>query len=227
MLLDRNKSVKLKSARTRKASSNQWLQRQLNDPYVAKAKVDGYKSRAAYKLLEIHHKFKLFKPDAKIVDLGAAPGSWSQVAAQLSRSTKINPKYNNIVAVDLLPMETIPGVLFIQKDFLDADTSAIIIDNLPGGADVVISDMAANTTGHNATDYVRTLYLCECALDFALSILNPDGHFISKVFSGGTEHELLHKVKQNFKIVKHFKPAASRKESREYYLIALNRKTNF
>ena len=215
----RNKVVKLKSSKTRKASSTLWLQRQLNDPYVEKAKTDGYKSRAAYKLLEIHHKFKLFKPNSKVIDLGAAPGSWSQVALKLSRY--------NVIAVDILPIATIPGVIFIQKDFLDEDSPATIISQLPDGADVVLSDMAANTTGHSATDYIRTLYLCESALDFALTVLNPGGHFIAKVFRGGTEQELLSRVKQNFKIVKHFKPLASRKESREYYLVALDRKTNF
>lgn len=226
-IISRNKFIKLKSHKTRKTSSNQWLQRQLNDQYVAQAKIDGYRSRAAYKLLEINNKFKLFKPGLKVIDLGASPGSWSQIAATLTLSEHKALNNMRVIAVDLLMMEEIPGVLFIHKDFLDKDIISVVTANLPDqSADIMISDMAANTTGHAATDYIRTLYLCECALDFALTILKPGGHFISKIFDGGTEQKLLQKIKQNFTIVKHFKPSASRKESREYYLIALKRKTN-
>lgn len=215
----RGKFVAVKTAKKRKTSSSQWLARQLNDPYVLKAKIDGYRSRAAYKLLEIHDKFHLFKPKMKVIDLGAAPGGWSQVAARLTKSEN-----NEIIAVDLLEIEPIIGVQSIQKDFYSSDTEQIITSMIGGKADVVMSDMAANTTGHASTDHIRTLDLCEHALDFALKILKPGGHFVTKIFRGGAENGVLSKVKMNFHTVKHFKPAASRKESVEVYLVALNRK---
>lgn len=219
----RNKFVKLKNAKKHKPSSNVWLQRQINDPYVAKAKIEGYRSRAAYKLLEINQKFHIFKLGMNIVDLGAAPGGWSQVAAQLTKSNK-NDSKSRIVAIDLLYMEEIAGVVSIKKDFYDVDTVNVIKSIIGEKVHIVMSDMAANSTGHQATDHLRIVALCGSALDFALKILEPDGHFIAKVLRGGTENDLLNKVKVNFKTVKHFKPLASRKESSEFYLIALNKK---
>lgn len=213
----RKLTTKLNSNKRHKLSSSCWLRRQLNDMYVLQSKIDGYRSRAAYKLIEINEKFQIIKPGNRIIDLGSAPGSWSQVAAKFANT--------KIIAIDLLPMDKIPNVLFIQKNFLDEDISSIIDNALQGNAvDIVMSDMAANTTGHGVTDNIRTLHLCEHALQFALNVLKPDGHFIAKIFNGGIERELLNIVKQNFKKIKHFKPAASRKESREYYLIALYRK---
>ena len=218
----RGKFVKVKTAKRRKTSSTQWLARQLNDQYVARAKIDGYKSRAAYKLIEINDKFHIFKAGDNVVDLGAAPGGWSQVAAKIIKSDLESAK-NKVIAIDLLPLESIPGVISFQKDLCDIDTKEIIIKTLNGLANIVMSDMAANTTGHNKTDHLRIMALCEYAIDFALKILKPGGHFIAKVFRGGTESDLLEIVKQNFRIVKHFKPHSSRKESSEFYLIALER----
>jgi 23S rRNA (uridine2552-2'-O)-methyltransferase len=220
----RNKFVKVKTSKRRKTSSNLWLKRQLNDPYVAKAKIEGYRSRSSYKLLEIHKKFNLFKRNMRIIDLGCAPGGWSQVAASIIRSDLINNQ-NKIIGIDLLDIEDIPGVTFIKGDFLDFD-NINIIKNLLGQnkVDLVMSDMAANSTGHAATDHIRIMNLCEHALDFALTILKADGNFIVKIFRGGAENELLTKVKSNFHFVKHFKPNASRKESTELYLVAMKRK---
>lgn len=219
----RNKLVKLKTAKRRKTSSNDWLRRQLNDPYVAKSKIDGYRSRAAYKLLEINHRFKILSAGMRVVDLGSAPGGWSQVAAKIVKSDELATK-GKIIAIDLLPIEPINGVTFFQKDFLADDTAELIHTALGGLADVVISDMAANTIGHAATDHLRIMDLCEQAFDFALTILKPNGHFVAKIFRGGTENHLLNKVKLNFSTVKHFKPSSSRKESSEFYLIALNKR---
>lgn len=220
----RGKFTEVKTAKKRKSSSTRWLKRQLNDPYVAKSKLDGYKSRAAYKLIEINNKFNILKSGANIVDLGAAPGGWSQVAAKMVKSDSASAK-NKIIAIDLLEMEKIAGVTSFQKDFFDKDTKELIINSLEGQlADVVLSDMAANTTGHSATDHLRIMDLCENALIFALTILKPNGHFVAKIFRGGAEINLLSLVKANFKTVKHFKPESSRKESSEFYLIALNKK---
>lgn len=218
----RGKFVAVKTAKRRKTSSNQWLKRQLNDPYVSKAKIEGYRSRSAYKLLEIHEKFNLLKPGMKIVDLGAAPGGWSQVAARVIKAGESH--LSKIVSIDLLEVEPIIGVHILQKDFYDLDAEKMIIEALGAPADLIMSDMAANTTGHAITDHIRTLALCEQALEFALKILNPGGSFIAKIFRGGTENALLTKVKLNFQIVKHFKPSSSRKESTEVYLVALNKK---
>jgi 23S rRNA (uridine2552-2'-O)-methyltransferase len=177
--------------------------------------MDGYRSRAAYKLTEIHQKFGILKDNAVIVDLGAAPGSWSQATAKLT-------KYTRIISIDILEMQPIPEVEFICGDFLDSDTQKLVIDKLAGNkADIVLSDMAANTTGHKATDHIRTIMLCDISLEFALNHLKIGGNFVSKVFGGGTEKDLLNKIKRNFSTVRHFKPAASRKESKEYYLIAM------
>jgi len=220
----RGKFTKVKTAKGRKKSSTLWLMRQLNDPYVAKSKLDGYRSRAAYKLLEINEKFRVLTPGMNVVDLGAAPGGWSQVAAKIIQSDSKNAT-NKLVAIDLLPIDPIAGVVPLQKDFFAEDTKTLIINNLNNQfADVVLSDMAANTTGHSATDHLRIIDLCENAFEFAITILKPGGHFIAKIFRGGTESDLLAKVKQNFTTVKHFKPAASRKSSSEFYLIALQKK---
>ncbi|GAB4168561.1 MAG: RlmE family RNA methyltransferase [Rickettsiaceae bacterium] len=220
----RGKFVKVKTAKRRKTSSTRWLERQLNDQYVARSKIDGYKSRAAYKLIEINDKFHILKPGINVIDLGAAPGGWSQVAAKLINSDSANAK-NKLVAIDLLPIENIPGVISLQKDFYDPDAKAMIMSAFDGNlVDVVMSDMAANTTGHSQTDHLRIMALCENSLEFALKVLKPGGHFIAKIFRGGAESELLNIVKQNFVTVKHFKPDSSRKESSEFYLIAIGRK---
>ena len=220
----RGKFTKVKTAKGRKKSSTRWLMRQLNDPYVAKAKLDGYRSRAAYKLLEINEKFKILPPGMNVVDLGAAPGGWSQVAAKIIQSDNANAK-NKLIAIDLLPIEPIAGVTTLQKDFFADDTQSLITSHLNNQlADVVLSDMAANTIGHSATDHLRIIDLCENAFRFAMTILKPGGHFVTKIFRGGTEGDLLTEVKQNFTSVKHFKPNSSRKGSSEFYLIALGKK---
>ena len=220
----RGKFIKVKTAKRRKTSSTRWLARQLNDQYVARSKIDGYKSRAAYKIIEINDKFHILKAGFNVVDLGAAPGGWSHVAAKIIKSDSTNAP-NKLIAIDLLQIENIPGVISFQKDFYDPDTQEIIINALEGNlADVVMSDMAANTIGHSQTDHLRIMALCENALHFALKILKPGGHFVAKIFRGGAEVDLLNIVKQHFKNIKHFKPDSSRKESSEFYLIALNKK---
>lgn len=212
----RNKFVKLKKAKSRSNSSHQWLTRQLNDPYVTRSKIDGYRSRAAYKLIEINEKYKIFKPSMNVVDLGAAPGGWSQIAS------KAIGKQGKVIAIDLLPFDPIEGVLIEQMDFYEEETKIKIIDLLDGKkADIVMSDMAANATGHAATDHLRIMSLCEMSFYFASSILNKNGHFIAKILRGGTEHTLLSIIKRQFTTVKHFKPESSRSDSKEIYLIAL------
>ncbi len=214
----RSKVVKVKTAKGRKKSSTSWLRRQLNDPFVVMAKSEGYRSRAAFKLVEINDKFKLFKKGMKILDLGAAPGGWSQVSAKLIASKPDSP---SIVAVDLLEIAPLLGVLTMVKDFTDSDATVVITDALGGKVDIVMSDMAANTTGHGATDHIRIIDLCDRAAAFAYTILKPGGHFIAKIFKGGAEGTLLNEVKQKFTSVKHFKPKSSRQESSEEYLIAM------
>lgn len=216
---DRSLRVRVKTAKRRTNSSARWLDRQLNDPYVKRAKIDGYRSRAAYKLLEINEKRKLLKPGMKCVDLGAAPGGWCQVMAQIIGSTDENP---NIVAIDYLDMEQIPGIIFLKKDFLDDDAPELLSKALGSKADFVLSDMAAPTTGHKKTDHLRIMSLCEIAADFARNILAPNGHFLAKVLRGGTENELLANLKRDFQSVSHIKPAASRSDSAELYLLAKN-----
>jgi len=215
----RNKVTLLKKGGKYKNSSHQWLTRQLNDPFVIRAQRDGYKSRAAYKLIEIHEKFHLLKPGMKVIDLGAAPGGWSQVAA------KIIGEKGVVVAIDLLEMDSIPGVISTQLDFYEEDAPAKIMTMLGDKAGVVISDMAANTTGHTATDHLRIMDLCERSFYFAIDVLRPGGHFVAKILRGGTENELLAKVKQKFTTVKHFKPKSSRADSTEIYLVALGLKS--
>ncbi len=220
----RSKFTKVKTAKRKKISSTRWLKRQLNDPFVAKSKLDGYKSRAAYKLIEINNKFNLLKPGINVVDLGAAPGGWSQVATKIIESDSYSAK-NKLIAIDLLPVEGIAGVTSFEKDFYEEDTKKLIIQTLDERlADVVLSDMAINTIGHSQTDHLRILNLCENALMFALTILKPGGHFVAKIFRGGAEFKLLTLMKQNFQHVKYFKPKSSRKESSEFYLIALKKK---
>lgn len=214
----RNMRVRVKTAKRRKTSSNQWLERQLNDPYVAQAKRDGYRSRAAYKLLEIDEKHKLFNKKMRIVDLGVAPGGWSQIAAKRIDSESDKPR---VVGIDYLEVEALPGVTLLEMDFLDDDAPAALMNALDGEKpNLIMSDMAAPTIGHRQTDHLRTLHLCEVALDFAKENLAKDGDFLAKVFRGGTEQGMLEDMKKNFKKVYHIKPPASRKESPELYVLA-------
>jgi 23S rRNA (uridine2552-2'-O)-methyltransferase len=210
----RNLKQRVKTAHKRSLSSQKWLERQLNDPYVARAKREGYRSRAAFKLLEIDEKYHILKPGQRVVDLGAAPGGWSQIAAR-----KVGPK-GRVVGIDLLPIDPMPGVEFIQLDFLDESAPARLVELLGGPADVVMSDMAANTTGHKKTDHLRIMGLAEAAIYFAREILAPGGVFIAKVFQGGTESQLLADLKRDFSVVHHVKPAASRADSAELYVMA-------
>ena len=210
----RNLKQRVKTANKRSLSSQKWLERQLNDPYVARAKREGYRSRAAFKLLEIDEKYKILKVGQKIVDLGAAPGGWSQIAAKV-----VGPK-GKVVGIDLLPIDPMAGVEFIQLDFLDESAPGKLIEMLGGPADVVMSDMAANTTGHKKTDHLRIIGLAEAAIYFAREILAPGGAFVAKVFQGGTENQLLADLKRDFAVVRHVKPAASRADSAELYVLA-------
>ena len=204
--------VKVKKGGGLKQSSRQWLTRQLNDPYVHAARKEGYRSRAAFKLLELDAKFHFLKSGARVLDLGAAPGGWSQVAAA---------KGAFVVAADVLAMETIPGVTFFQADLTDAEVPAMLKDALGGPADLVLTDMAAPTTGHRATDHLRTTALAEIALEVAQDTLTPGGVFVAKVFQGGAGQALLDGVKKSFHSVKHVKPPASRADSVELYLVAM------
>ncbi len=210
---------KIKTAKGRKISSIKWIERQLTDPYVMKAKKEGYRSRAAYKLIEIDEKAKILKKGQVVVDLGAAPGGWCQVAAA---------KGCKVVAIDLLEMDEITGVTFFQMDFMDDDAPDVLIGALEGEkADLVISDMAHNTVGHRNTDHTKIMLLVEAGYDFAIEVLKPHGAFVAKVFQGGTETELLSRMKKDFKSVKHIKPPSSRKESPETYVVATGfRKTS-
>jgi len=213
----RSLKTRVKTARKRSLSSTLWLERQLNDPYVARARREGYRSRAAYKLIEMDDRHHLFKPGQRIVDLGAAPGGWSQVAAD-----RVGAKVGKgrVVGVDLLDMEPIQGVEFAVKDFNDEDAPAFIEAMLGGPADGVMSDMAANATGHKATDHLRIVGLAELAADFACEVLAPGGFFVAKVLQGGTEGRLLVRLKRDFATVRHVKPAASRADSAELYVLA-------
>jgi 23S rRNA (uridine2552-2'-O)-methyltransferase len=207
--------VRVKTAKGRKTSSTRWLERQLNDPYVAEAKAKNYRSRAAFKLLELDDKFHFLKGGARVLDLGAAPGGWSQVArARLGTAGKI-------VAADILDMEPIPGVDILKLDLLAPEAPDRIREALGGPADVVLSDMAAPTTGHRATDHLRTTALFEAALETAEDVLKPGGTFVGKVFQGGAAPDLLARLKKSFREVRHIKPPASRAESVELYLVAL------
>lgn len=199
-------------------SSQRWLERQLNDPYVAAARREGWRSRAAFKLLEIDDRHRLLKPDARVVDLGAAPGGWSQVAAERTRALEGR---GQVIAIDILPMEGLPGVETLHLDFLDPSAPDRLKALLRGGqADIVLSDMAAPTTGHTRTDHLRIMGLAEAAAEFACEVLSPGGSFLCKVFQGGAERELLTRLKQSFASVRHVKPPASRAGSAELYVLA-------
>lgn len=204
---------RVRTAKGRTAASTRWLERQLNDPYVKKAKAEGYRSRAAYKLIELDEKFGILKGAKRIVDLGIAPGGWSQVARKKSPRSEV-------VGIDLLPTDPIDGVTIFQMDFMDDRAPEQLEAALGGPADLIMSDMAANTVGHAQTDHLRTMALVETAVDFAIHTLEPGGTFIAKVFAGGTDHALLTILKRNFTTVKHAKPPASRKDSSEWYVVA-------
>ena len=209
--------VTVKIGGKRKLSSKLWLERQLNDPYVAQAKREGYRSRAAYKLIEIDDKYRFLKPGLTVVDLGAAPGGWSQIAAR--RIGAANGK-GRVIAIDLLEMPEIPGVSFAQLDFLSDDAPAKLLAMIGGRADAVLSDMAPNTTGHRKTDQLRILGLVEGAAAFAAEVLNPGGTFVAKVFQSGADAELVTQLKRDFASVRHVKPASSRQDSSERYVLA-------
>jgi 23S rRNA (uridine2552-2'-O)-methyltransferase len=209
--------VQVKSGRGRTLSSKLWLDRQLNDPYVARARREGFRSRAAYKLIEIDDKQSLLRLGASVVDLGAAPGGWSQVVAKRVGAAEGR---GHVVAIDLLDMMAIPGVEFVQLDFLDASAPDAIKGLLGGPADLVLSDMAANATGHRATDHIKIMALAEAAAEMAHDVLKPGGAFLCKVLQGGTESTLLAQLKKDFAAVKHVKPSASRADSAELYLLA-------
>ena len=212
----RGMKVRVRTGKGRSLSSKLWLERQLNDPYVARAKREGYRSRAAFKLSEIDDKAHFLKKGARVVDLGAAPGGWSQVAAKRVGA----PEQGRVVAIDLLPMGAVPGVDFAQIDFLDPAAPEKLKTMLGGPADVVLSDMAANATGHRKTDHLKIMALVEAAGDFAGEVLAPGGTFLAKVLQGGTEDALLATLKRDYATVKHVKPAASRADSAELYLLA-------
>jgi 23S rRNA (uridine2552-2'-O)-methyltransferase len=206
-------SDRLKTAKGRTSSSVRWLQRQLNDPYVKKAKAEGYRSRAAYKLMELDDKFGLVKGARRVVDLGVAPGGWTQVVRQRSPQA-------TVVGIDLLPTDPIEGATLFQMDFMADEAPAVLMEALGGHADLVVSDMAANTVGHKQTDHLRTMGLVETAVDFAILNLAKGGDFVAKVLAGGTDPALLTILKRHFTTVKHAKPPASRKGSSEWYVIA-------
>jgi 23S rRNA (uridine2552-2'-O)-methyltransferase len=213
----RGLKTRVKTARKRSLSSTLWLQRQLNDPYVARAKREGWRSRATYKLLEIDEKYQLLQPGQRIVDLGSAPGGWSQVAAKKVRSAEGRGK---VVGIDLLEIEPIAGVEFAVQDFLAEEAPERLRHMLGGEADGVISDMAANTTGHKQTDHLRIVHLGELAADFAGQILAPGGYFLCKLFQGGETGELIARLKRDYSVVRHVKPQASRADSSELYVLA-------
>lgn len=200
-----------------KASSRQWLNRHINDPYVQRAQLEGYRARAAFKLLEIDEKHQILKGARRIIDLGAAPGSWSQIAAKVTGSTEEDIR---VAAIDFLEMAPLPGVKILQLDFLDPTAPERLIESVGGAPNLVLSDMAAPTTGHHRTDHLRTMHLCEVAAHFAIEVLAEGGHFLAKTFQGGTEGELLMLLKKNFRQVIHVKPPSSRAESVEMFLLA-------
>ncbi|HET6607005.1 MAG TPA: RlmE family RNA methyltransferase [Rhodopila sp.] len=209
----RGLTVSVKTAKKRTPASARWLARQLNDPYVTAAKAQGWRSRAAFKLIELDDKFHLIRKGARVLDLGAAPGGWTQVAVKRGAAS--------VLAVDLLPVEPVRGATIIQGDFTDPAMPEQLTQALGGSADLVLSDMAPNTTGHAATDHIRIVALAEMAVDFAVQVLSPGGAFVAKVFQGGSEKQILEVLKQSFDSVKHAKPPASRKESSELYVVAM------
>lgn len=213
----RRLAKRVETARGRKISSTRWLQRQLNDPYVQRARAEGYRSRAAYKLLEIDQRFHILKPGARVVDLGAAPGGWTQVAVEKVGALKGR---GQVIAVDISEMDAVPGAEMMELDFLAEGAEATVADTLGGPADVVLSDMAAPATGVSRVDHLRILALCEAALDFARTVLAADGAFVAKVLQGGGESDLVALLKRDFRRVKHVKPPASRSGSAEMYVVA-------
>ena len=205
--------TRVKTGRGRTASSTRWLARQLNDPYVRRAKAEGYRSRAAYKLLELDERFHLLKGVSRVIDLGIAPGGWSQVVRRTAPKAAI-------VGIDLLPVDPIDGVTIFEMDFMDDAAPGLLTEALGGKADLVLSDMAANTTGHPQTDHLRTMALVETGCAFAADILKPGGAYVAKVLAGGADNDLVAELKRLFTTVKHAKPPASRKDSSEWYVIA-------
>jgi 23S rRNA (uridine2552-2'-O)-methyltransferase len=210
----RNTHTSLKTARGRSTASQRWLARQLNDPYVKAAKAAGWRSRAAFKLIELDDRFKLIKPGCRVVDLGAAPGGWTQVALKRGGAGA------RVVGLDLLEMDPIPGATLLLGDFQDEAAEQAVLAALDGQADLVLSDMAPNTTGHTSTDHLRIMALAELALDFAVKVLKPGGGFVAKLFQGGAERAMLERLRRHFAEVRHAKPPASRKESPETYVVA-------
>jgi len=205
--------TRVKTSRGRTAQSTRWLERQLNDPYVKKAKAEGYRSRAAYKIIELNERFGFLKGAKRVVDLGIAPGGWAQVVRrQVPKAA--------VVGIDLLPVDPIEGVTIYQMDFLDDAAPALLIEALGGAPDLIVSDMAANTVGHPQTDAIRTMALVETGLAFAIDVLEPGGCFVAKVFAGGADAALVAEMKRNFASVKHAKPPASRKGSSEWFVVA-------
>ncbi len=213
----RRATVRVKTARGRTVSSQRWLQRQLNDPYVAEAKKRGYRSRAAFKLLQIDDQFRFLKPGGRVVDLGAAPGGWTQVAVE-----RVKPQRTGgvVVGIDLTPVEPVAGAILLAGDFYDEEAPARLQERLAGPADVVLSDMAAAATGESQIDHLRIMALAETAHDFARQVLKPGGTFVAKVLRGGTERTLLERLKRDFAKVRHVKPEASRADSAEMYVVA-------
>jgi 23S rRNA (uridine2552-2'-O)-methyltransferase len=221
----RTLKTRVRTARKRSLSSTLWLQRQLNDPYVARAKQDGYRSRAAYKLIEIDDRYRFLRPGLKVLDLGAAPGGWSQVAvervgAREGKGQGTGQGTGQVIGIDLLPVEPIAGAEIEVLDFLAEDAPRRLAERLGGPADVVLSDMAANATGHKKTDHLRIVGLVELAAELACEVLAPGGAFLAKVIQGGTEHALLARLKREFAVVRHVKPRASRADSAELYVLA-------
>ena len=213
MTADKRLHTRVKTAKGRKVGSTRWLERQLNDPYVKRAKAEGYRSRAAYKLIELDERFKFLKGVSRVIDLGIAPGGWTQVVRQKAPKAAI-------VGIDLLPTDPIEGAIILEMDFMADDAPAKLTEALGGPADLVMSDMAANTVGHPQTDHLRTMGLVEAGLQFATEILKQDGTFVAKVLAGGADAGLVAELKRRFTSVKHAKPPASRKGSSEWYVVA-------
>lgn len=214
----REMAVRLRTANKRTTSQQKWLQRQLNDPYVARAKAEGWRSRAAFKFIEIDDRYKMLRPGQRIIDLGCAPGGWAQVAAQRVKSTETKPL---VVGIDLLPVDPIPGVILLEMDFMLPEADEKLREALGGPADGVLSDMAANTTGHKKTDHLRIIGLAEAAVAFAREVLAPGGFFLCKLFQGGDTATLVTELKRDFATVRHVKPGASRSDSSELYVLAM------
>jgi len=214
---NRGLAVRVKTAKSRDLASTLWLERQLNDPYVQEAKKLGYRSRAAFKLAQLDDKCRLLKPGMRVVDLGAAPGGWTQIAVERTKAITSNAK---IVALDILPMDPVPPAIVLHLDFTKDSAPDALKQALDGEADLVLSDMAAPTTGHRETDHIRIIALADMAYEFAAEVLAPGGAFVAKVFQGGSERELLARLKQDFATIRHVKPPASRAESAEVYVVA-------